>query len=76
MPFYNLKCRECDREFDILASISDKEEKRIYCPECDSKELEALWKNAPRYLKGGLQSGQEFVCPNSKACGKDCEHAS
>ena len=75
MPLYNLKCRTCDREFDILASVSDKNEKRIHCPECESNELEALWKNAPRYLKGGIQSSKELVCANSETCGKACQHA-
>ena len=75
LPFYNFKCKECDTEFEILASVSDKTEHMIHCPDCDSNELETLWKAAPKYLKGGLQSSQEFICPNSEICGEACEHA-
>lgn len=75
MPFYNLKCKECNTEFEIFASVPDKSGGRIHCPGCGSKELDSLWKAAPRYLKGGLQNSKEFACPNSEVCGEDCEHA-
>ena len=36
MPFYDLRCIECEKEFNISAKISEKTEKRIACPECGS----------------------------------------
>ena len=29
MPFYDLRCPKCDKEFNISASMKEKSEKRI-----------------------------------------------
>ena len=72
MPFYDLRCAECDKEFNIAAKISEKSEKRIPCPECGSFELETVYKGAPAYIKGSKTP----ECPNSRACGSSgCAHA-
>jgi len=31
MPFYDLRCPTCEKEYNIYASITDKTEKRIPC---------------------------------------------
>ena len=71
MPFYDLYCAECDREFNILASVSEKTEKRVPCPECGSVDLKTVYKGAPAYIK----SAQAKECPNRRACGDGCSHA-
>ena len=70
MPFYDLRCGECGKEFNISASISDKVEKRIPCPGCGSFGLETVYKGAPAHIKG-RQGGE---CPNSHVCGAGCRH--
>jgi len=69
MPNYNLYCPECEQEYKIWASMTEKSEKRIACPDCGSFELETLFKAAPAYVKGSSP------CPNRIGCGNSCPHA-
>ena len=71
MPFYDLRCVACDKEYNIKASMSEKTEKRIACPDCGSFELVTVYKAAPAYIK----STKAPECPNRKACGESCPHA-
>lgn len=71
MPMYELKCTDCNKIFTKLASMSDKTEHRIPCPDCGSTALETAWQTAPAVLKG-----QQSACPNSHVCGGGCPHAS
>jgi len=73
MPFYDLSCPECDKEFNILASVAQKIEKRIPCPECGSFDLKTVYKGAPAYIK----SAKNTECPNQRVCGSagGCRHA-
>ena len=73
MPFYDLRCTSCDRDFNIMASMSDKAERRIPCPECGSMEMTTVYKSAPYYIKG--RGDTPAVCPNSRACGMSCPHS-
>ena len=45
MPFYDLKCENCQHDFEIKASISERSENLIKCPQCGSTELAAVFKN-------------------------------
>ena len=71
MPFYDLRCASCDKEFNIPASAADKKAKRIPCPECGSFDLQTVYKGAPAYIK----SAKAVPCPNRRACGAGCPHA-
>ena len=70
MPFYDLRCSECEKEFNISAKISEKTEKRIPCPECGSFEMKTVYKSAPAYIK----STKTQECPNRHICGAGCHH--
>ena len=70
MPFYDLKCPSCDKEYNISASIADKIEKRVACPDCGSFELETVYKSGPAYIKNRKNND----CPNSHSCGTACRH--
>jgi len=72
MPFYDLYCPECDKEFNILASVTEKTKKQIPCPECGSLELKTVYKGAPAYIK----STKMPECPNRHVCGAGCRHTS
>lgn len=70
MPFYDLKCPNCGKEYNIRASIAEKTEKRIPCPDCGSLELETVYKRPPAFT----QSAQSTECPNRHVCGSGCCH--
>jgi putative FmdB family regulatory protein len=73
MPFYDLRCEECDSEFNILASVTAKTEKTIPCPECGSSDLKTVYKGAPAYIKSTKDAPE---CPNRSVCGAGgCRHA-
>ena len=71
MPFYDLRCVICKSEHNISASMKEKAEKRIACPDCGSFELETVFKAAPAVVKGL----PEAMCPNRGACGSLCKNA-
>jgi len=67
MPFYDLYCSACDKEFNIRASMAEKTERRIPCPECGSTDMKTVYNSAPAYIKSGGDSMP--ACPNSSSCG-------
>ena len=71
MPFYDLRCPVCDKEYNISASMADKTEKRIPCPDCGSFALENVYTSAPAYIKS---SPSVVDCPNRHVCGASCSH--
>lgn len=71
MPFYDLCCTGCENEFKVMASIADRTENRISCPECGSHNLEAVFKSAPYFIKN-LKAPD---CPSRHICGSGCCHA-
>ena len=71
MPHYDLRCADCNREHNIRASMAEKSEKRIPCPDCGSFELETVFKTPPAYVKGGGPAN----CPQRAGCGSSCPHA-
>jgi putative FmdB family regulatory protein len=70
MPNYDLRCVKCNQDYNIRASMAEKAEKRIPCPDCGSFELETIFKAPPAYVKnsGAAQ------CPQRSSCG-GCRHA-
>lgn len=70
MPFYDLKCRKCGKEFNVMASISDRENMRIKCENCGSNQLDAVFSNIS-IIK---DRGSHDECPNSHICGGCCHH--
>lgn len=72
MAFYDLHCTECGKDsFDVQASVEDKTEKRILCPECGSNQLEKIYSPVNIHVK----SGAPAECPNSRVCGAGCPRA-
>jgi len=71
MPNYDLRCTDCNQEYNIRASMTEKSEKRIPCPDCGSYDLETVFKAPPAYVKGGNAAS----CPQRASCGSACPHA-
>ncbi len=69
MPFYDLRCTKCKEEFNIMAKMSERENKTILCPKCASNELEAVFKSV-----NIVQSRKDADCPNIHKCGGCCHH--
>lgn len=70
MPFYDLKCSKCGNEFNQMASMSDREGKKILCPQCGSNELEAVFKSV-NIVKSRTENKE---CPNRHICNGCCGH--
>ena len=73
MPFYDLYCAKCEKEFNIMASMADKTERRIPCPDCGSTDMETVYRSAPAYIKSAGDNMPS--CPNINACGATCPHS-
>ncbi|MCX7748633.1 MAG: zinc ribbon domain-containing protein [Clostridia bacterium] len=71
MPFYDLRCNTCQEEFNIMAKMSDREQKKIKCPKCGNNDLSAIFKTVN--ITSSRKSG-EADCPNIHKCGGGCHH--
>lgn len=71
MPFYDLKCRECSKEFNIMAKMNERDQKLIKCPKCGSIELEAVFSNVNIIQS---RKSEAPACPNAHKCGGCCGH--
>lgn len=71
MPFYDLKCKKCGEEFNIMAKMSDRENKLINCPKCGHNELAPVFSNVNIIQK---RSSDGPACPNAHKCGGCCGH--
>lgn len=66
MPFYDFKCSTCGNEFEIMAKMSQKEDKSIFCPECKGNDLKAQYKGF-NVIKS--KSNDAPSCPHMGSCG-------
>lgn len=71
MPFYDLKCRKCKEEFNIMAKMSERENKLIKCPECGATELDAVFSSVNIVQS---RKSDAPACPNAHICGSNCRH--
>lgn len=72
MPFYQLKCKQCGKTFEARASIAERTEKKILCPDCGGLEHATVYGNGPAVHVHSNESGG---CPHAAACGCHCPHA-
>ena len=70
MPFYDFRC-DCGNEFNIMARMSDLDDKSIECPDCGSNNLQRIYGNI-NVLHSTTH--KEFECPNAHICGANCHH--
>ncbi|HHV97308.1 MAG TPA: zinc ribbon domain-containing protein [Clostridiaceae bacterium] len=69
MPFYDLKCDNCNEEFNVMAKMSEREQKLIKCPKCGSNELSPVFKNLNYSIS---RKNEMAACPNAGKCGNRC----
>ena len=70
MPFYDFQC-ECGNEFNVMARMSELENKTIECPDCGSNELHRVYGSINVISS---MNKREFECPNASLCGAHCRH--
>jgi putative FmdB family regulatory protein len=68
MPFYDLRCTACGEEFNIRASVAEREQQKIACPACGLYDLRPVFKAAHFSVK----TEEAPACPNSQICGARC----
>lgn len=75
MPYYDLRCKDCNSEFNIKASIQARSERLISCPSCSSRELESIYRKVNIVTRLNKDCD---VCPGTSAavhrCGGGCCH--
>lgn len=58
MPIYEYYCQDCEKKFEIKASISEKEKGlKVNCPECGSIKTIQILGNFFTFSKGGSSFG-------------------
>ncbi len=67
MPYYQLKCADCDHEFEAKASMEERGSQAIRCPSCGSFRMETLFRN----LNVIRTRGDKNAC-ESGACRSGC----
>ena len=73
MAYYDLHCSACGGDFfDIQASVEDKANRRIFCPDCGSNQLEKIYNPVSIHVKS---NSSENACPRSSICGASCPGA-
>lgn len=40
MPTYDFICKDCNKEFSLVLTIKEHDEKGFTCPHCNSKKVE------------------------------------
>lgn len=70
MPFYDLKC-SCGTEFNVRASIAQREEKQIVCPQCGGRNLQTVFK-AMQFSVKKPQKTED--CAMGHQCCGGCKH--
>jgi len=68
MPYYDLRCSSCNAEFNIKASIKERENNEIKCPNCGNTTLEAVFKTV-NFISS--KSNDTPSC-TSGCCGGSC----
>ena len=58
MPMYEYYCQDCDKKFEIKASISEKEKGlKVRCPGCGGNKTAQILGNFFTFSKGGSGFG-------------------
>jgi putative FmdB family regulatory protein len=42
VPVYEFKCQKCGKEFTVVLSVKQYEQKEFACPDCKAGEVERL----------------------------------
>ncbi len=78
MPYYDLRCEDCQKEFNAKATVQERTYGLISCPSCGSSSLATIYKKVNVLRFKGKDCD---VCPGSGlpsnrggCCGGACSH--
>ena len=75
MPYYDLRCKNCSKEFNVKASMQERSDRSISCPDCASHELESIYRKVNIVTRLNKDCD---VCPGASTaahrCGGGCCH--
>lgn len=40
MPTYEYQCRKCKKQFSVMCSFAEYEQKKVKCPKCESTQVD------------------------------------
>ena len=66
MPNYSYQCQDCQKVFEVTASIKDMEKGSFPCPKCNSKNTKRLFDGFGYCGKGGnssISSQNQYTAP-------------
>jgi putative FmdB family regulatory protein len=43
MPVYEFHCRPCNRDFELVLTVSEYGRHKIECPHCGGTKVERIW---------------------------------
>ena len=69
MPVYDYKCTQCGNRFDLLRSVSGRDD--VKCPACGGEVVrvyEGRWARLGKSASGGCACGGN--CQSCRGCGK------
>jgi len=66
MPVYDYKCTRCGKRFEIVTSVSRRDE--ATCPECGSR-VERVWQGKCAFGATGRAGGCSGNCSGCQGCG-------
>ena len=66
MPKYSFKCKDCEKKFDVEATIKEREEgsEKFNCPKCKSKNTKQVFSLHSFFSKDKNEDGG--CCCNGK----------
>ncbi len=71
MPTYTYKCRSCDKEFAVEASLQEKEEGiDAGCPDCEKSEVFQTFSRVG--VLGGSSAGAAGASCSASSCPSEC----
>jgi len=70
MPMYEYYCQDCNKKFEIKASISEKERGlKVSCPNCGGNKTFQIFGNFFTFSKGSPSFGGCGPNPTPGCCG-------
>lgn len=75
MPYYDLRCKNCSKEFNIKASIQARSDREISCPDCAGRDHETVYRtvNIVTRLNKDCDACPS-AAPTTHRCGGGCCH--
>lgn len=69
MPIYKLLCKQCHKQFEAFASVSERTNGAIACPDCGGKDHEAVYEGTANIH---VRQSADEPCPHAHCCSGAC----